>query len=87
MSPFLVVMLLLALAFGVSVPLVLFGLRFPPRMDANEGDPDLDHRPTVGWPPTAEDRAHMKRLGWVLSALAGVLLLLLSALLLTFRFA
>ena len=86
MSPFLIVMLLLAVAFGAAFPLVLFGLRLP-RMDANEGDPDLDHRPILGWPPTAEDRAHMKRLGWVLCALAAVLLLLLAALWLTFRFA
>jgi hypothetical protein len=85
MTQSLTVTLLLAVAFGLGVPLVLFGLRLPPRMDARDDDPDADVQPLVGWPPTAEDRAHMKRLGWVLAALAATFVLLLAALLLTVR--
>jgi len=87
MTPFLTVMMLLAVALGLSVPLVLFGLHFPPRMDVRDDDPEADSPPLVGWPPTAEDRSHMKRLAWVLLALAATFALLLLALWLTFRFA
>ena len=83
MSPFLIVMLLVAIAFGIAFPLMLFGLRLP-RMDGQEDSGD--HKPLVGWPPTKADQAHMRRLTWVLLALAAVLAILVAAALLTFKF-
>jgi hypothetical protein len=85
-TPLLLVMLILAVAFGVAFPLVLFGFRLP-RMDSREGDPDFDGQPILGWPPTPGDRAELRRLGWVLLALGLVFALLLAALLLALRFA
>jgi hypothetical protein len=76
-------MLLVAIALGIAFPLVLFGLRLP-RMD-DRADSE-DQQPLVGWPPTEADLTHMKRLTWVLLALAAVLAILVAAAFLTFKF-
>ena len=83
MTDTVVVFVLLGAVMALALPVVMIGFSRLPRMDREGDDFGVTDEPLLGWPPSAEDHAQVKRLMRVLLMWLVVFGLLVLALLIS----